>query len=161
LTTPLSPGVEVMRKDAVFAVLLNVALFRGMSCSIAQERYLRFSVLTPSGTIHYNLRVCFLFSLRLSWAQANPGWQRFLFVSLLGLGGKCTSSRRSPESDQRQYPSCINQHVIIILYLHALLCYRERSIYHDKCNGIAILPFRSTCPHVCRQEPWESVQMIE
>ncbi|KAI9455206.1 hypothetical protein F5148DRAFT_398178 [Russula earlei] len=47
----------VMRKDAVFAVLLNVALFRGMSCSIAQERYLRFSVLTPGGTIHYNLRV--------------------------------------------------------------------------------------------------------
>ncbi|KAF8270640.1 hypothetical protein EI94DRAFT_1722170 [Lactarius quietus] len=48
----------VMRKDAVYAVLLNVTLFRGMSCSIAQDpRYLRFSVLTPSGTTHYNLRV--------------------------------------------------------------------------------------------------------
>jgi len=48
----------VMRKDAVYAVLLNVTLFCGMSCSIAQDpRYLRFSVLTPSGTTHYNLRV--------------------------------------------------------------------------------------------------------
>ncbi|KAI0287349.1 hypothetical protein BC826DRAFT_1045299 [Russula brevipes] len=48
----------VMRKDAVYAVMLNVTLFRGMSCAIAQDpRYLRFSVLTPSGTIHYNLRV--------------------------------------------------------------------------------------------------------
>ena len=54
-----------MRKDAVFAVLLNVTLFRGMSCAIAQDpRYLRFSVLTPGGTaIHYNLRVRFLLSL--------------------------------------------------------------------------------------------------
>ena len=53
-----------MRKDAVYAVLLNVTLFRGMSCSIAQDpRYLRFSVLTPGGTIHYNLRVRFLLSL--------------------------------------------------------------------------------------------------
>ena len=49
---------KVMRKDAVYAVLLNVTLFRGMSCSIAQDpRYLRFSVLTPGGTTHYNLRV--------------------------------------------------------------------------------------------------------
>ncbi|KAI0246899.1 hypothetical protein BJV78DRAFT_90903 [Lactifluus subvellereus] len=48
----------VMRKDAVYAVMLNVTLFRGMSCSIAQDpRYLRFSMLTPSGTTHYNLRV--------------------------------------------------------------------------------------------------------
>ncbi|KAI0296556.1 hypothetical protein B0F90DRAFT_1745434 [Multifurca ochricompacta] len=48
----------VMRKDAVYAVLLNVTLFRGMGCAIAQDpRYLRFSVLTPSGTTHYNLRV--------------------------------------------------------------------------------------------------------
>ncbi|KAH9968421.1 hypothetical protein BGW80DRAFT_1338438 [Lactifluus volemus] len=48
----------VMRKDAVYAVMLNVTLFRGMSCSIAQDpRYLRFSVLTSSGTTHYNLRV--------------------------------------------------------------------------------------------------------
>lgn len=53
-----------MRKDAVYAVLLNVTLFRGMSCSIAQDpRYLRFSVLAPSGTMHYNLRVRFLLSL--------------------------------------------------------------------------------------------------
>jgi Ran-binding protein 3 len=58
------PRVEVMRKDAVFAVLLNVTLFRGMSCAIAQDpRYLRFSVLGPGGTVHYNLRVCLHLSL--------------------------------------------------------------------------------------------------
>jgi Ran-binding protein 3 len=61
---PFLPSrVKVMRKDAVYAVLLNVTLFRGMSCSIAQDpRYLRFSVLAPSGTVHYNLRVRFLLS---------------------------------------------------------------------------------------------------
>ncbi|KAI9458427.1 hypothetical protein BJY52DRAFT_430544 [Lactarius psammicola] len=69
----------VMRKDAVYAVLLNVTLFRGMSCSIAQDpRYLRFSVLTPIGTTHYNLRV----------------------GSAQGCGGPSTG-------DQRQYPSCL------------------------------------------------------
>jgi Ran-binding protein 3 len=63
----LTPRVKVMRKDAVYAVLLNVTLFRGMSCSIAQDpRYLRFSVLTPSGTMHYNLRVRFPLCSRLS-----------------------------------------------------------------------------------------------
>jgi len=65
--TPLPSRVKVMRKDAVYAVLLNVTLFRGMSCSIAQDpRYLRFSVLTPSGTMHYNLRVRFPTCSRLS-----------------------------------------------------------------------------------------------
>ncbi len=60
-----------MRKDAVYAVLLNVTLFRGMSCSIAQDpRYLRFSVLAPSGTIHYNLRVRFLFLLEVQSLMA-------------------------------------------------------------------------------------------
>jgi hypothetical protein len=54
-----------MRKDAVYAVLLNVTLFRGMSCSIAQDpRYLRFSVLMPSETMHYNLRVRFFLFLK-------------------------------------------------------------------------------------------------
>ncbi|KAI0058835.1 hypothetical protein BV25DRAFT_1918944 [Artomyces pyxidatus] len=48
----------VMRKDAVYTVLLNVTLFRGMSCFIAQDpRYLRFSVIEDGGTTHYNLRV--------------------------------------------------------------------------------------------------------
>jgi Ran-binding protein 3 len=56
--------VEVMRKDAVYVVLLNVTLFRGMSCTIAQDpRYLRFSVLTHGRAMHYNLRVGFLLSL--------------------------------------------------------------------------------------------------
>lgn len=59
-----------MRKDAVYAVLLNVTLFRGMSCAIAQDpRYLRFSVLASSGTMHYNLRVRFILSLKGSILQ--------------------------------------------------------------------------------------------
>ena len=64
IVAPIFALVKVMRKDAVYAVLLNVTLFRGMSCAIAQDpRYLRFSVLAPAGTMHYNLRVCLL-SLR-------------------------------------------------------------------------------------------------
>ncbi|KAA1470155.1 hypothetical protein DENSPDRAFT_928660 [Dentipellis sp. KUC8613] len=48
----------VMRKDAVYAVILNVTLFRGMSCFVAQDpRYLRFSVIEDGVTTHYNLRV--------------------------------------------------------------------------------------------------------
>ncbi|TFY75289.1 hypothetical protein EWM64_g8724 [Hericium alpestre] len=47
-----------MRKEAVYTVLLNVTLFRGMSCFIAQDpRYLRFSVIEGGVTTHYNLRV--------------------------------------------------------------------------------------------------------
>jgi Ran-binding protein 3 len=70
--------VKVMRKEAVYAVLLNVTLFRGMSCSIAQDpRYLRFSVLTPSGTMHYNLRVRFLLSPEAQSPMTKPD-----FISL-------------------------------------------------------------------------------
>jgi hypothetical protein len=99
-----------MRKDAVFAVLLNVTLFRGMSCTIAQDpRYLRFSVLTPSGAIHYNLRVRFL-CLHRQFFMAKPNWQRMFFLG--GLGGKRTGGYRSPESNQRQHPSCISLRVI-------------------------------------------------
>ncbi|KAJ3518912.1 hypothetical protein NM688_g9376 [Phlebia brevispora] len=48
----------VMRKEAVYTVLLNVSLFKGMKCFLAQDpRYLRFSVLEHGNAIHYNLRV--------------------------------------------------------------------------------------------------------
>ena len=47
-----------MRKEAVYAVILNVALFRGMRVAIAADpRYLRFSVIEDGATMHYNLRV--------------------------------------------------------------------------------------------------------
>ena len=49
-----------MRKEAVYALLLNATLFRGMRCFLAQDpRYLRFSVLDAGVTTHYNLRVRF------------------------------------------------------------------------------------------------------
>lgn len=52
--------VIVMRKEAVYTVLLNVSLFKGMKCFLAQDpRYLRFSVLEHGNAIHYNLRVSF------------------------------------------------------------------------------------------------------
>jgi Ran-binding protein 3 len=49
----------VMRKEAVHALILNVALFSGMSFATAQDpRYIRFSAIEDSATTHYNLRVC-------------------------------------------------------------------------------------------------------
>jgi hypothetical protein len=107
--TPFRVRLEVMRKDAVYAVLLNVTLFRGMSCAIAQDpRYLRFSVLAPSGTIHYNLRVSSFSLLTAQSFKLNWACNEFL-SSLTSLGGERTSSGRSTESDQRQHPSCIGQ----------------------------------------------------
>ncbi|KAF8159374.1 hypothetical protein B0H34DRAFT_796628 [Crassisporium funariophilum] len=48
----------VMRKDAVYTLLLNVTLFPGMRCVLAQDpRYLRFSVIESGVTTTYNLKV--------------------------------------------------------------------------------------------------------
>ncbi|KAH9857323.1 hypothetical protein C2E23DRAFT_873970 [Lenzites betulinus] len=48
----------VMRKEAVYTLLLNATLFKGMRCFLAQDpRYIRFSVIEESVTTHYNLRV--------------------------------------------------------------------------------------------------------
>ncbi|KAH9893564.1 hypothetical protein C8Q73DRAFT_697466 [Cubamyces lactineus] len=48
----------IMRKEAVYTVLLNATLFKGMRCFLAQDpRYIRFSVIEGSTTTHYNLRV--------------------------------------------------------------------------------------------------------
>ncbi|KAF9033432.1 hypothetical protein BDZ89DRAFT_1062890 [Hymenopellis radicata] len=51
----------LMRKEAVHTTLLNVSLFHGMSCSIAQDpRYLRLSVIEKgegTQTTHFNLRL--------------------------------------------------------------------------------------------------------
>lgn len=52
-------GLAVMRKDAVYTVLLNATLFKGMSCSFApqDQRYLKFSTFEDGSLTHYNLRV--------------------------------------------------------------------------------------------------------
>ncbi|KAJ7224077.1 hypothetical protein GGX14DRAFT_424117 [Mycena pura] len=48
----------IMRKEAVYTVLLNVTLFRGMRCTLAQDpRYLRIGVLEGGAATHYNVRV--------------------------------------------------------------------------------------------------------
>ncbi|KIJ21003.1 hypothetical protein PAXINDRAFT_160411 [Paxillus involutus ATCC 200175] len=48
----------VMRKEAVYTLLLNVTLFQGMKCFLAQDpRYIRFSVFEDGKTVHYNVRV--------------------------------------------------------------------------------------------------------
>jgi len=48
----------VMRKEAVYTLLLNVTLFKGMRCSIAQDpRYVRFSTIEEGQMVHYNLRL--------------------------------------------------------------------------------------------------------
>jgi len=57
----------VMRKEAVYTLLLNVTLFAGMRCFLAQDpRYLRFSVIEDGATVHYNLRVSHLIMKRAS-----------------------------------------------------------------------------------------------
>ena len=65
----LSPReVPVMRKEAVFTFLLNVVLFPGMQCVLAQDpRYLRFSLIEDGVTTNYNLRVCHLLSCSLEY----------------------------------------------------------------------------------------------
>ncbi|KAL5536973.1 hypothetical protein ACEPAF_796 [Sanghuangporus sanghuang] len=48
----------VMRKEAVFTLLLNVPLFKGMRCNLAQDpRYVRFSCIETEKTVHYNIRL--------------------------------------------------------------------------------------------------------
>jgi Ran-binding protein 3 len=51
---------SVMRKDAVYTVILNVTLFGGMRCSLAQDpRYLRVSAIENGVTTTYNIKVFF------------------------------------------------------------------------------------------------------
>ncbi|KAJ3565708.1 hypothetical protein NP233_g7463 [Leucocoprinus birnbaumii] len=49
----------VMRKDAVYTLLLNITLFHGMACTLSPQdpRYLRFSAIEDGSTTHYNLRL--------------------------------------------------------------------------------------------------------
>lgn len=48
----------VMRKDAVYTLLLNITLFPGMRCSLSQDpRYLRFSAIENGVATTYNLKV--------------------------------------------------------------------------------------------------------
>jgi len=48
----------VMRKDAVYTLLLNITLFPGMRCSLSQDpRYLRFSAIEDGVATTYNLKV--------------------------------------------------------------------------------------------------------
>ena len=56
----------VMRKDAVYTLLLNVTLFPGMRCTLAQDpRYLRFTAIENGVVTTYNLKVSFSTSLAL------------------------------------------------------------------------------------------------
>ncbi|KAF8806886.1 hypothetical protein BYT27DRAFT_6612337 [Phlegmacium glaucopus] len=48
----------VMRKDAVYTVILNITLFGGMRCSLAQDpRYLRVSAIENGVATTYNIKV--------------------------------------------------------------------------------------------------------
>jgi Ran-binding protein 3 len=52
---------SVMRKEAVYTLLLNITLFHGMSCALSPQdpRYLRFSAIENGIATHYNLRVSY------------------------------------------------------------------------------------------------------
>ena len=53
--------LPVMRKDAVYTLLLNVTLFPGMHCTLAQDpRYMRFSAIENGVTTIYTLKVSIL-----------------------------------------------------------------------------------------------------
>jgi len=61
----LLTDLVVMRKDAVYTLLLNITLFPGMRCSLSQDpRYLRFSAIEDGVATTYNLKVrvflCFM-----------------------------------------------------------------------------------------------------
>lgn len=61
-----------MRKEAVYTVLLNVTLFHGMRCTLAQDpRYLRLSVLEGGVATHYNLRVRISYVYFLRWSSTS------------------------------------------------------------------------------------------
>lgn len=50
--------LAVMRKEAVYTLLLNATLFKGMRCTLAQDpRYIRFTVFENGTPTTYNLRV--------------------------------------------------------------------------------------------------------
>src|SRR5258705_1726951 len=52
---------SVMRKDAVYTLLLNITLFPGMRCTLAQDpRYLRFTAIENGVATTYNLKVSLL-----------------------------------------------------------------------------------------------------
>ena len=60
--------ILVMRKDAVYTLLLNATLFPGMRCFLAQDpRYLRFSIIEDGATVHYNLRVSHFWVVVYVW----------------------------------------------------------------------------------------------
>ena len=83
-------SVAVMRKEAVYTVLLNATLFKGMRCFPAQDpRYIRFSVIEHNVTTHYNLRVRTHSAVLLSFLTSTMA--RF----------RCRM-RRSPKSSSRR-----------------------------------------------------------
>lgn len=48
----------IMRKDAVYTVILNAPLFKGMQCQLQTDhRYFRFSMFEGTTTTHFNLRL--------------------------------------------------------------------------------------------------------
>lgn len=55
-----SQAKTVMRKEAVYTLLLNVTLFPGMKFSVTPDtKYMRFSAIEDGQTVHYNLKVSF------------------------------------------------------------------------------------------------------
>ena len=85
-----------MRKEAVYTVLLNAALFKGMKCSYAPQdhRYLRFSAIDGAGApTHYNLKVSAIFSFGFFLRQIGTDW---CLRSLPAQGSLLNCWRRSP-----------------------------------------------------------------
>lgn len=105
----------VMRKEAVFNLLLNVPIFPGMSVSTAQDpRYVRLSAFEEGQTVHYNLRVSQL-PLESLWLQ---GTHRFVYAGCDCQDGRrafgryqnirsCITILKRAHTYTREGPSCI------------------------------------------------------
>ena len=112
------PSVSVMRRDAVCTILLNIALFYGMACTLAPQdpRYLRFSAIENGSTTHYNLRVSCTFRIPLSST----------LTLILPEAGQHPSSSRLTWKDHLQHSPGLNFIVSPPYYLVEL-----RSLYHE------------------------------
>jgi Ran-binding protein 3 len=98
LPCPYSHWPTVMRKEAVYTVLLNVTLFHGMRCTLAQDpRYIRLSVLEGGAATHYNLRVSHFYLV--CYTVFKPCY--FSFAGHQCEGGARTAARNQCESSRR------------------------------------------------------------
>lgn len=61
-----------MRADGVLRVILNVPLFAGMSCELAQDKFVRIVALEEGKLVHFAIKVSFFVIHRETVAAPPP-----------------------------------------------------------------------------------------